>query len=89
MSDRTFYGMQVVSEIVLFAALILFFSPGEVTAQLPIGGAIVARNLQSPFSGILNSAMGAVMVALLSVTVMISVFTGAYSKFIATKRQDN
>lgn len=89
MPDRTFYGMQIFSEIVLFAALLLFFSPSEVTAQLPVGGAITAKNLQSPFPEVFNLIMGIVMILVLSATVMLSIFTGAYSKFVAAKNQNS
>ena len=47
---RRFYIAQVTIEVLFAVLIILFFAPNTLTAELPIGGAISAESIQSPFT---------------------------------------
>jgi membrane protein implicated in regulation of membrane protease activity len=75
------------SELVLIILILLLFSPDRIVGQLPLGAAITAKGLQSPFPSGFEIAIGLLAAITLMLAVIGSFFPEIYSTIQESDKQ--
>jgi hypothetical protein len=82
MPPKRFYIAQIAGEVLLGFVIVLLFSPESLTAQFPLGTAIIAENIRSPLSTS-GGALATYLIIVVSIMGVGSLFPRIYKSTVA------